>query len=230
MFPSVFVSMFPPHNRTTTVFPSSSGSFPARHAAIPAAPAPSCTSFSHSTSLNNPTEMSLSLTVTSLSTRGRHTSNDRGPTVGTARPSASVGPGMSNLTTLPAANAAAIEGHRSGSTPMTMTFGLIVFTASATPAMSPPPPTGTTIASTSLMSSRISRPTLPAPAMMLKSSNPLMYFIPWFSTNRFAASAASAMESPSKMTFAPNARHFEIFVRGAMEGMSTVTGMPRSFP
>mmetsp|Transcript_6188 Transcript_6188/g.22649 ORF Transcript_6188/g.22649 Transcript_6188/m.22649 type:complete len:225 (-) Transcript_6188:885-1559(-) len=171
VFPSVFVSMFPPHNRTTTVFPSSSGSFPARHAAIPAAPAPSCTSFSHSTSLNNPTEMSLSLTVTSLSTRGRHTSNDRGPTVGTARPSASVGPGMSNLTTLPAANAAAIEGHRSGSTPMTMTFGLIVFTASATPAMSPPPPTGTNTISSFGSCRTISNPTVPCPATTSGSSN-----------------------------------------------------------
>ena len=119
--------------------------------------------------------------------------------------------------------AAAMLGHRSGSTPMICTFGLMVFTASAMPAMSPPPPTGTTMASISLASSRISSPTEPAPAMMLKSSNPLMYFIPSFSTYCCAAIAASAMLSPSRITLAPRARHFVIFVRGAMEGISTVT-------
>ena len=228
--PRVEVSMLPPHRHTATFFPLSSSTFPASTAARPAAPAPSCTSFSCSTSRRSATEMSFSETVTSLSTRGRSTSNERGPTVGTARPSARVGPGMVTFVALPSRIAAAMLGHRSGSTPMICTFGLMVFTASAMPAMSPPPPTGTTMASISLASSRISSPTEPAPAMMLKSSNPLMYFIPSFSTYCCAAIAASAMLSPSRITLAPRARHFVIFVRGAMEGISTVTGMPSSAP
>ena len=150
--------------------------------------------------------------------------------MGTARPSISVGPGIVTGTTSPASIAAAIDGHRSGSTPMICTRGLIVFTARAMPAINPPPPTGTTMASTFSASSKISRPTLPAPAMMSKSSKPLMYFMPSFSTYSRAARAASAMESPSNMTLAPKARHFVIFVSGAMDGMSTVTGMPSSAP
>mmetsp|Transcript_9612 Transcript_9612/g.38907 ORF Transcript_9612/g.38907 Transcript_9612/m.38907 type:complete len:215 (+) Transcript_9612:200-844(+) len=116
-FPRVDVSMLPPQSRTATFLPSSSGSLPARHAAIPAAPAPSWTSFSVSTRRRSETEMSFSDTVTSLSTLGLSTSNERGPTVGTARPSASVG-AVGTLTTFPAAIAAAMDGHRSGSTPM----------------------------------------------------------------------------------------------------------------
>mmetsp|Transcript_8444 Transcript_8444/g.35325 ORF Transcript_8444/g.35325 Transcript_8444/m.35325 type:complete len:447 (+) Transcript_8444:1363-2703(+) len=228
--PSVDVSMFPPHKSTATFLPLSSGSFPASTAAMPAAPAPSWMSFSSSTRRRSATDMSFSDTVTSLSTRVRSTSKDLGPTAGTARPSASVGPGIVTLTTSPASIAAAMDAQRLGSTPMICTFGLMVLTASATPAMSPPPPTGTTMASMFSASSRISSPTDPAPAMMLKSSNPLMYFMPSSRTYACAASAASAMLSPSRITFAPSARHFVIFVRGAMEGIKTVTGMPSSAP
>mmetsp|Transcript_17211 Transcript_17211/g.42356 ORF Transcript_17211/g.42356 Transcript_17211/m.42356 type:complete len:417 (-) Transcript_17211:535-1785(-) len=228
--PSVLVSMLPPHRHTTTFLPASSGSLPAMHAAMPAAPAPSCTSFSHSTSRSSATEMSFSLTCARRSTRCRSTSKERGPTVGTARPSARVGPGISTRTGIPAAMAAAMEAQRSGSTPTIITLGLMVLTASAMPAMRPPPPTGTMMASTFFTSSRISSPTLPAPAMMLKSSKPLMYFMPSFSTYVRAASAASAMVSPLRMTRAPSARHLVILVSGAMDGMSTVTGMPSSAP
>ena len=45
-----------------------------------------------------------------------------------------------------------------------------------------------------------------------------------------AAIAASAMVSPSRTTLASSARYFVILVRGAMEGMSTVTGLPSSRP
>ena len=137
---------------------------------------------------------------------------------------------MVTFTTSPASIAAAIEAHLLGSTPMICTSGLIVFTAREIPAINPPPPTGITIASMFSASSRISRPTLPAPAMMLKSSKPLMYFMPSSLTYCCAAKAASAMESPSRITRAPNARHFVIFVSGAMEGIKTVTGMPSSAP
>lgn len=46
------------------------------------------------------------------------------------------------------------------------TFGCNVFTASATPAINPPPPVGTTTASMSRTCSTISRPIVPWPAIM----------------------------------------------------------------
>lgn len=49
---------------------------------------------------------------------------------------------------------------------MILTFGCKVLTASATPAMSPPPPVGTTTASMSCTCSTISSPSVPCPAMM----------------------------------------------------------------
>ena len=47
---------------------------------------------------------------------------------------------------------------------MTNVLGLNVFTATETPAIRPPPPTGIMTASTSLTCSIISRPIVPAPA------------------------------------------------------------------
>mmetsp|Transcript_2278 Transcript_2278/g.8045 ORF Transcript_2278/g.8045 Transcript_2278/m.8045 type:complete len:309 (+) Transcript_2278:1285-2211(+) len=228
--PRVEVSMLPPHSATATFLPSSSGRRPARTAARPAMPAPSCTSFSDSTSFSRATEMSRSDTCTSLSSLPLSVSRDLAPTLGTARPSASVGPGIWTMTGSPAAMAADMDAHRSGSTPMICTSGLRVLIASAAPAMRPPPPTGMTTASTSLTSSRISRPMEPAPARISKSSKPLMYLRPSTSTNACAARAASAMESPCSSTRAPRARHLLILVSGAMEGMITVTGMPSAWP
>mmetsp|Transcript_25309 Transcript_25309/g.83147 ORF Transcript_25309/g.83147 Transcript_25309/m.83147 type:complete len:274 (+) Transcript_25309:293-1114(+) len=228
--PSVDVSMLPPQSATATRFPLSSGRRSARIAARPATPAPSCTSFSASSKRRSATLMSRSLTWTSLSMCGASTLKERGPTRGTARPSASVGPFTSTMTGPPAAIAALIDAHAAGSTPMMSMSGLIVLTASAAPAMRPPPPTGMTKASKFSTSSNTSRPIDPAPAMISKSSKPLMYLRSSRSTYSRAAIAASAMVSPFKMTLAPWSRHLEILVNGAMVGMITVTGMPSSRP
>ncbi len=53
----------------------------------------------------------------------------------------------------------------SASTPTTDTRGFASRAAIAMPPINPPPPTATTIVSTSGHSSTISRPTVPAPAM-----------------------------------------------------------------
>ena len=73
------------------------------------------------------------------------TSKEVGPTHGTARPSASVGPGTSSSVGSPAARAADRLAQRSGSTPTTLTAGASVLAASRMPASSPPPPAGTTM-------------------------------------------------------------------------------------
>mmetsp|Transcript_12799 Transcript_12799/g.30290 ORF Transcript_12799/g.30290 Transcript_12799/m.30290 type:complete len:209 (-) Transcript_12799:566-1192(-) len=174
--PSTVVSMLPPHSGTSTFLPLRSGRSsgpPGRMAASPAAPPPSTTSFSSSTSRSTARATSLSSTCTTSSTNCRATAKACGPTHGTARPSARVG-ATSTGTGRPASSAAAKEAHRFGSTPMTRIAGLSVLTARATPAISPAPPTGTMIASRSCTFSRASMARVPAPAMISGSSYPLM--------------------------------------------------------
>lgn len=83
----------------------------------------------------------------------------------TAKPSAIVG-FASTKTGLPAFTAAEKLAQHSDSTPMTFTEGLRVFTATDIPDIRLPPPTGTTITSTSGTWSKISIPVVPWPAMM----------------------------------------------------------------
>ncbi len=59
----------------------------------------------------------------------------------------------------------------SACTPITRASGTRPVTAVATPAISPPPPTGTTTVSTSGHSSTISSPIVPWPAITASSSN-----------------------------------------------------------
>mmetsp|Transcript_12956 Transcript_12956/g.40379 ORF Transcript_12956/g.40379 Transcript_12956/m.40379 type:complete len:217 (+) Transcript_12956:218-868(+) len=172
--PSTVTSMLEPQRGTATVLPSRPGMRPASTAARPVAPAPSCTMRSCSTSASTATAMSCSLTVTVSSMRSLMTPKLRAPMQGTARPSASVGPGISTHAGLPASSAARSEAQREGSTAITRTSGRSVLTASRMPAMSPPPPAGTTIASRSPTCSSSSSPTVPAPAMICLSSKPLM--------------------------------------------------------
>src|SRR5207245_674440 len=78
-----------------------------------------------------------------------------------ARPSASVGPAGYSSSGRPWRIDSERAGDASGCTATIRTAGVRAFTAAATPEMSPPPPTGTTIAPTSGSSSRTSSPAVP---------------------------------------------------------------------
>mmetsp|Transcript_12516 Transcript_12516/g.39556 ORF Transcript_12516/g.39556 Transcript_12516/m.39556 type:complete len:259 (-) Transcript_12516:673-1449(-) len=170
--PRMGVSMLPPHKMVTTFLPLSSGKVPARRAAMPSTPAPSTTIFCSSTMRKIARAIQRSDTQRTSSTNSRTSSKALAPTVGTARPSASVGP-MRTSVGSPAASAAVMDAQVFGSTPYTLHSGRSDLTDSAMPAMRPPPPTGTTMASTLGTCDRISMPMVPAPAIILGSSKPL---------------------------------------------------------
>ena len=121
-------------------------------------------------------------------------------------------------------------GQASGSTPIIFTSGLRVLTATATPAMRPPPPTGMTMASTSGTWVRISRPIVPCPARMLGWSYPLTYIRPFLAPILSARVRLSPMFSPWMTTLAPYFLQFSTFMMGATLGITTVTGIPRAPP
>ena len=83
------------------------------------------------------------------------------------------------------------------------TFGADCRTAAATPAISPPPPTGTTTVWTSGTSASTSRPTVPCPAMTSGWSNGGMSTAPVSAENRAAAASASSTAWPTSSTLAP---------------------------
>ena len=166
-------SMLPPQRSNTTRLPLSSGSSPESSAASAVAPAPSTTPCCISTSRRIASEMSSSLTITMRSTRVLANSKARPPTSGTARPSASVG-SITIRVGFPVRNASAKLAARCGSTPITRTLGFVSLSAILTPAINPPPPTGTITASRSGTSSMSSSPIVPAPAMIAGSLKPWM--------------------------------------------------------
>ncbi len=90
------------------------------------------------------------------------------PGNGVARPPAKVAQGIS--TSRLSSQERTTEGAASDCTPMILMEGLMVLAASATPAIRLPPPTGTTMASAAGRSSRISQPTVAAPAISSGSS------------------------------------------------------------
>mmetsp|Transcript_39458 Transcript_39458/g.100005 ORF Transcript_39458/g.100005 Transcript_39458/m.100005 type:complete len:347 (-) Transcript_39458:909-1949(-) len=228
--PNVVMSMLPPERTTATRFPFSSGRCPVTSAPTAVAPPPSVTTFSSSMSRSTPRPMSFSLMVMTLSTYLRARANACGPTLSTARPSAKVLPLGSTQMGAPLCRAAEKEATRAGSTPMTCTSGLTALMASAMPAMRPPPPTGMTTASSSSTCSRISMPTVPAPAKMGGSSYPLMYVSESASRSSHALANASVKFLPDSTTLAPSASQRLILVSGAVSGMTTVTGIFRLRP
>mmetsp|Transcript_11876 Transcript_11876/g.40502 ORF Transcript_11876/g.40502 Transcript_11876/m.40502 type:complete len:205 (+) Transcript_11876:598-1212(+) len=142
--PSTVVSMLPPQSGSTTRLPCTVEwrGPPGRMAARPTAPPPSTTCFSDSTSRSMAMAICRSFTVTTSLTMSRATLKALAPTLGTARPSASVGD-VGAETGSPALMAARKDAQRSGSTPSTVQDGRTVCRARAIPAMRPPPPTGT---------------------------------------------------------------------------------------
>ena len=166
---SAFGSMLPPQSKRTTRLPARRPSFPDKQAARGVAAAPSTTPFSSSTMRKIERAICSSLTITASSTRGWEISNALLPTWGMASPSASVGRKAMRVG-FPASSAAEKLATFSASTAMIFALAFFVFTASATPASSPAPPTGTITASTSGTCSRISNPIVPWPAIIAGSS------------------------------------------------------------
>ena len=78
------------------------------------------------------------------------------------------------------------------------------FTATATPLASPPPPIGHEHGGRSAMSSAISRPQVPWPAMMRSSSNGGMIARPRSAAMRSATACRSALAGPTVTTSAPS--------------------------
>ena len=120
----------------------------------------------------------------------------------TAMPSAIVG-APTTCTGPPAATEAISPGTADAWTPTTRTAGSSDCTATAIPAASPPPPTGTRTVRTSGHCSMISKPSVPWPATMSGWSNGWMNTAPVRSENRSASSSASSTDDPCRITDAP---------------------------
>src|SRR5437762_9198164 len=152
-------STLPPDTMATTRSPVFGRTAPARRAPTAAAPAGSATTRARETRKRSPSRMASSGIATTSSTSRRMISRFRLPANGAARPSATVF-SASRRTGRPAARPRRTAWAPSGSTPTIRAPGLSALTASATPEMSPPPPTGTTTRSTRSRSSMISCPRL----------------------------------------------------------------------
>ena len=163
------ISIFPPET-TAHVFLPLQSTFPDKIAATGVAPAPSATTLLLSIKNKIASAISASETVTTSSTYFFTNSKVLHPTFLTAIPSAIVGVAQTSQHS-PFAKAAVIEAAFSASTPITFTFGFIPFIAVAIPARIPPPPIGTNTVSISAISSNISIPIVPCPAIIYSSSN-----------------------------------------------------------
>src|SRR5436190_1332554 len=127
-----FRSTFPPDTMLTTRSPGRTLIFPARSAAVAAAPAGSATSFARSNRKRIPSAICSSVTRTTSSTRRPTMSKPRVPAIGPARPSAMVLI-CSSATGFPASSARRIVGAPSGSTPTIRIPFFLAAAATATP-------------------------------------------------------------------------------------------------
>ena len=158
--------MLPPHSTRPTFLPWKRWRC-ASTAASPAAPAPSTTVFSISSSSTMACSMSPSSTSRIALTSSRTIGSVSLPGSFTAMPSAIVV--VPNSGTKPWI-AQYMEGKRVVSAPNTSIAGLTPLAATAIPAMMPPPPIGTTSTSRSGCAASISRAMVPCPAITFSSS------------------------------------------------------------
>ena len=112
----------------------------------------------------------------------------------------------------------------SGSTPITLHPGFALFSQAAIPLNSPPPPTGTSTASTSGQSCMISRPTVPWPAITSKSSNGGTMVSFRLLAMLSAFFRRSSEVRPLRITSAPIRRAPSTLMGGAFSGMTTTAG------
>ena len=112
-------------------------------------------------------------------------------------------------------------------TPMIRIFGLMCFSASATPPVKPPPPSGTRTIARSAMSSASSRPSVACPATTIGSSYGWQKFIPVSSARERASATASFNVSPPSVSVAPYERTDSIFESDAPAGTKISQGTPK---
>ena len=152
--------MLPPES-TATVVPVAAGLIcPPSSAATPTAPAPSTTSLQRSSSSAIASAVSSSPTITNSSASSVRIGSVIPPGRLTAMPSAIVSAEEASIGS-PAAIDSGNGAHAAACTPTICTSGLTSLIASATPAASPPPPTGITTLARSGTSSSSSRPSEP---------------------------------------------------------------------
>ena len=219
--------MFPPHNGSTTFFPFSSGTSPARQAASGAAPAPSTTAFSNSTRRKIARAMSCSPTRTVLSTKPARDAqkHSRRPAARLNRPRASAS--LQPAPVCPACIAAVKLAARSGSTPMIFTRGFNVFTASASPGNQSRAADGHDhrIDVGNLRDNLQPEGSLPGDDGRIVESADVSEF---FFRGDFIRAQASPRPDQHRAArpCAPSRRQFATFISGANRGMTTVAGMP----
>ena len=122
-------------------------------------------SFARSMHSNSARDSASSLTVRTESANALTWANGITPGNATAMPSAIVDIDSAR-TGCPAANEPGQAAALAACTPMTRTCGARKCTAAAIPAISPPPPVGTTMVATFRICFRISSPTVAWPATM----------------------------------------------------------------
>ena len=132
----------------------------------------------------------------------------------------------STITGLPALRQATIAAPRSMQTPITRVLGDIVLTASATPANSPPPESGTRTASSSGASAMISSPSVPCPAITSALSKGGMSTNPSSATSRSTSSCASSWLLPTMRASAPSAFIASTLLAGTSEDMQITARAP----
>ena len=108
--------------------------------------------------------------------------------------------------------------------------GFIALAAMAQPAIRPPPPIGTIMASISGASSRNSMAQTPCPATIPSSSKAETKTYPFSASSRLASSVAPVKSRPWITTVAPCWRVPLILAKGVPSGMTMVTGTPSRPP
>jgi hypothetical protein len=217
--------MFPPL-RIATVSPLTA-TRPSISAATVIAPLGSATSLHRSMRWRMARTMASSSTVTTSSRNASWCAKGTVPIRMDISPSAMLCVDGS-VTGSPASRARASFGAPEGSTPITRTAGRSCLTAAATPALNPPPPTGTRTVFTVGMSSTISRPTVPCPAMIRASSKGGTSVPPSDSTSSTARSILSFVVVPASTTRAPSRSAPERFASVTVVGMTTVAPIPNN--
>ena len=145
----------------------------------------------------------------------------------TAIPSAIVSADAASIGS-PAAIDSGNGAHAAAWTPTICTDGLASLIASATPAASPPPPTGITTFARSGTSSSSSSPSEPWPATIAGSSNGCTKASPPLSARSSATITHASTLLPPMWTIAPCSRAASTFAIGASAGTKTSHGMPRA--